>query len=198
MRGMTRDYAGHHGGGRTRNSPRSGAKGRRRPDGRAGSNSRAAPGFSAPSFSAGVILGAAIVLLASYAPSAFDETVGAIRQQVEPPAEEITFEFPDMLEQDTVIADPSVYPSEFPGEDPDAVPRSYIIQAASLRGSGAAAALSAELRTAGLTASWERVDLSSGTWYRVMVGPFDNQVEANRALTLLRKRNLGARLIRLS
>jgi cell division septation protein DedD len=145
-----------------------------------------------------VIFGAALVLLASYAPSVFDQTVGTIRQQVAPPAAEITFDFPDMLEQDTVIADPSAYPAEFPDEDPEAQPKTYVIQAASLRASGAAAALSAELRTAGLSATWERVDIDSGTWYRVMVGPFDNQVEANRALTLLRKRNLGARLIRLS
>lgn len=185
-----------------RRSPARGTPARQRPASRSGAGNRrgasGGTGFSAPSFSAGVIFGAALVLLASYAPTAFDGTVSAVRREMSPPTEEITFDFPDMLEKDTVVADPSAYPTEFPEDNPQAPHRTYMIQAASLRASGAAAALSAELRTAGLTASWERVDLSTGTWYRVMVGPFDSQVEANRALTLLRKRNLGAQLIKLS
>ena len=191
---MTKDYA------RRGSTPRSGASSRpaRKTKGRKKSSNSAAGSFNAPSFSAGIILGAALVLLASFAPAIVDDSVDAIREQVEPPPGEIEFEFADMLETDTVVADPSVYPAEFPEEDPNATPTEYIIQAASLRKLQAAADLSRQLSAVGLIATWERVDLNTGTWYRVLVGPYDSQVEANRALTQLRKRNLGARLIKLS
>jgi cell division septation protein DedD len=155
-------------------------------------------GFNAPSFSAGVIFGAALVLLLSYAPQALEETVVAVREQVSEPTEKIDFEFPDMLENDTVRADLSAYPATFPDEDPNAIPSEYMIQAASLKAYEAASSLSTELRGLGLSASFERVDLEDATWYRIMVGPFPTRVEADRAMTLLRKRNLGPRLIKLS
>jgi len=195
---MTRDYA--H---RSRNPPRKKATKAKKAtkttrQKRAQPRKAENPGaFNAPSFSAGAIFGAALVLLASYAPTVFNETEKAVRQQVEVPTEKIVFEFAQMLEDDVVVADTSVYPAEFPEEDPNAPPVEYVIQAASLRASDAAAALSSDLTAEGLTASYERVDLSNGTWYRVMVGPFMTRVEANRALTRLRKKNLGARLIKL-
>jgi len=153
--------------------------------------------WSAPSFSAGVIFGAALVLLVSYAPGVFEDTVVAVRQQVEAPAEEIVFDFPEMLQNDTVTTDPSAYPAQFPEEDPNAPPTEYMIQAASLRAYAAAAALKEDLIGVGLAASFERVDVNKVTWYRIMVGPFASRQEANRAMTVLRRRNLGPRLIKL-
>ena len=183
MRAMTKDYA-------RRSGSRVPTPARRR--------LKRGTTFNAPSFSAGVIFGAALVLLASYAPTVLEETVVKVREQVAEPPAEIDFEFPDMLENGTVDADPSAYPADFPGEDPDALPTEYVIQAASLRTQDAASSLSSELIGLGLISHFERVDVDNVTWYRIMVGPFPSQVEANRAMTLLRKRNLGPRLIKLS
>ncbi|MGD8832063.1 MAG: SPOR domain-containing protein [Pseudomonadales bacterium] len=181
---MTRDYA------KKPAAARRPAK-RRAPQARRPSDRR--PVWSAPSFSAGAIFGAACVLLASYAPSAFQDTVVAVREPVTQP-EQIDFEFDQILANDTVEADPSAYPAEFPGEDPDAPPPEYVIQAISVRSSETAATLTAELRRMGMNSTFERADLSSGTWYRVMVGPFNTRVEATRAMTELRKRNMTPRL----
>ena len=65
----------------------------------------------------------------------------------------------------------------------------------SLKEAERASNLTSELQAAGMTARWDRVELQNGTWFRVMVGPIEGTVEANRALTQLRQRNLGARLI---
>jgi cell division protein FtsN len=145
-----------------------------------------------------VISGAALVLLASYAPQVFDETVVAIREEVAEPAPEIDFVFPDILANDTVTIDPEAYPASFPEEDEDATPTEFLIQAASLKNPAAASDLSARLAELGLKARYERVNVNSEIWYRVMVGPFRTRVEADRAMTELRKRDLGPRLIRLS
>lgn len=188
---MTRDYAPRQRRGASRARPQSRkAAPRRRP-----AAQRTA--FNAPSFSAGVLFGAALVLLVSYAPDVLDETVVTIREEVSEPPAEIDFEFPEMLANDTVSADPDAYPATFPDEDPSATPSEYLIQAASLKSSSAASHLSQELVGLGLHARYERVDVNSQIWYRVLVGPFQSRLEADRAMTTLRKRNLGPRLIRL-
>jgi cell division protein FtsN len=143
-----------------------------------------------------VVFGAALILLASYAPGVFKETVVAVRQQVTEPAEAIEFNFPDMLANDSVTVDPSAYDGQFTDEDPDAPVTEFMIQVASLKSYGAASNLAAELDSSGLSARFERVVLDQVTWYRVMVGPFPGRQEANRAMTALRKRNMGPRLIK--
>jgi cell division protein FtsN len=191
MRAMTRDYAR-----RTPRRPAEPARRQRSVTSRKPQKTRSAgTSFSAPSFSAGIILGAVLMLLLNLAPRAFEASVGVIKKEVETPAPEIVFEFPDLLEQDTVVADTSPYPAEFPSEDPAVSPKLYMIQAASLKEAERASRLTSELQAAGLSARWDRVDLQSGTWFRVMVGPIEGTVEANRALTQLRQRNLGAHLI---
>ena len=191
MRRMTRDYA--------RRTPKAPARRQRtRPSsGKRRSKPASSHSFSAPSFSAGVILGAVLMLLASLAPRAFEEAESVVRQGMAAPAGEIEieFDFPELLEEDTVEVDPNAYPVEFPEEDPAAGPRVYMIQAASLKEASRASTLTAELEAAGLAARWDRVDLPSGVWFRVMVGPIEGTVEATRALTELRRRNLGAHLI---
>lgn len=205
---MTRDYARRSSttasrkkttGRKTSNRSRPKA----RPDKARRSQPRASKGpsthstiWSAPSFSAGVVFGAALVLLASYAPDAFEDTVVAVREQVMDPAEEIQFVFPDMLENDSVEPDPDAYDGEFADDDPDAVPVQFMIQAASLKSFNAASNLAAELNNTGLNARFERVDLDQVIWYRIMVGPFPGRLEANRAMTSLRRRNLGPTLIK--
>lgn len=190
---MTRDYARQSS---TRGRP---AKRRERPAvrqtraaGRASPVNRR-PVWSAPSFSAGVLFGAALVLVAFYARTAFEDTVIAVREPVTEP-DRIDFEFEQILTQGTVAVDPDAYTADFPEEDPNAPPPEYEIQAISVRSSETAAALAAELKGMGMRSRFERADLSSGTWYRVMVGPFTSRVEANRAMTELRKRNMTPRM----
>lgn len=151
------------------------------------------PVWSAPSFSAGVLFGAALVLVAIYAGSAFEDTVIAVREPVTEP-DQIDFEFEQILTEGTVEVDPDAYQADFPEEDPNAPPPEYEIQAISVRSSETAAALAAELKGMGLRSRFERADLSTGTWYRVMVGPFTSRVEANRAMTELRKRKMTPRM----
>lgn len=186
---MTRDYA-------SRTTPRSRprktptARGIRRSQSRV---SRSA--FSAPSFSAGVVFGAGLVLLAAYAPAIFEETRTAVRGEEKPVKPEITFDFPDVLRDSKVLTDPEAYKSGTP-EQHDSGPQLYLLQAASLRADSDAEALRARLTLQGLPASSDKVVLSSGTWYRVTVGPFTSQVEANRAMTRLREMNLSALMLK--
>ncbi len=152
--------------------------------------------WSASSFSAGAIFGATLVLLASYAPTVFRETVVPAQAPASPPPP-VQFDFEEILTTGTVTADTSAYPARFPEEDPNATPPEYLIQAISVRSSRAAARLAEELNGAGLPSRWERADLASGTWYRVLVGPFHSRREANRAMVKLRERNMTPRLSKL-
>lgn len=189
---MNRDYA-------RKSSPRGRPATRRsrpatqkpRPERASPVSSRAT--WSAPSFSAGVLFGAALVLVAIYAGSAFEETVISAREPVTQP-DQIDFEFEQILTESTVEPDPDAYQADFPEEDPNAPPPQYEIQAISVRSAEVAAELTGELQGIGLNSRFERADLSSGTWYRVMVGPFGSRVEADRAMTELRKRDMTPRL----
>ncbi len=181
---MTRNYASRSTHPR---KPRPGTGGRKRPA--RGSESPERGIWSAPSFSAGVIFGAALVLLASYAPTVFEDTVASARGPVTEP-ENIVFEFEDILENGTVEVDPNAYQAEFPGEDPDQPLPEYQVQAISVKSAADATKITRELIALGLPARSERVDLSSGPWYRVMVGPYHSKREAERVINRLEERNM--------
>ena len=74
--------------------------------------------------------------------------------------------------------------------------QTYRIQAASLSEKGKADRLRAELLLAGLEATTKRSNVNGENWYRVVIGPFDRKVEADRAMTKLRKKNLAAILLK--
>ena len=184
MAPMSRDYASRS----TRTAkprPRSGA--RKRPAKATAGTDRGI--WSAPSFSAGVIFGAALVLLLSYAPTAFENTVAAARGPISEP-ENITFEFEDILENGTVEVDPNTYEASFPGENPDEPAPEYQIQAISVKSASEATGLTRQLISMGLPARSERVDLSSGPWYRVMVGPYESKRKAERVINQLEELNM--------
>ncbi len=182
---MTRDYASRSAGRRNQGARKKPS--RATGSGRGNGDKRSI--WSAPSFSAGAIFGAALVLLAGYAPDAFEDSVVAVREPVTEP-ERIEFDFEEILENDSVRIDPNAYEAEFPGEDPNAPQPVYEIQAISVRSAQTAQDLSTELIGMGLNARYERVDLSSGTWYRVMVGPYNSRREADRVMNRLRDRNM--------
>ncbi len=206
MRAMPRDYARSSRKASTRTSARRKAPGKRPATPRkSAAKARQADArgiWSAPSFSAGVIFGAVLVLLASYAPVAFEETVEAVRDPAVEPDQLIfnyddDYQYEDLLEQGEVATNPGAYPAEFPDEDPNGPQPRYEIQATSLRSEGKARSVSADLVAMGLNARYERVELSSGTWYRVTVGPFSSRREADRVMNRLREKNLSPRLDKL-
>ena len=67
-----------------------------------------------------------------------------------------------------------------------------MLQAASFRSREDAERLRAALLLMDLPAATEAKSLSSGHWYRVTVGPFDSPVQAQRALTRLREKDIAA------
>ncbi|MEM8766527.1 MAG: SPOR domain-containing protein [Pseudomonadota bacterium] len=212
MRAMPRDYARSSRKSTSRSSSRRSAPAKQSPARQRKPKPRKSSGkgrqadvrgiWSAPSFSAGVIFGAVLVLLASYAPVAFEETVEAVRDPVVEP-DQVTFEYDDnyeyedLLEEREVVTNPGAYPAEFPDEDPNGPQPRYEIQATSLRSEGKARSVSRELVAMGLNARYERVELGTGVWYRVTVGPFSSRREADRVMNRLREKNLTPRLDKL-
>ena len=68
------------------------------------------------------------------------------------------------------------------------------MQAASFPRREDADKLRAKLMMLNLPARTEQVEIASDIWFRVMVGPFESQIKAQRALTRLRENNLSALL----
>jgi hypothetical protein len=184
---MTRDYASRSS---SKPASRRGSNTRRAPKKRApASQTRVRSIWSAPSFSAGAIFGAALVLLLSYAPAVFEDTMTAARGQVTEP-ETIQFEFPELLENGTVEVEPNAYEAHFPGEDPNEQATEYQIQAISVKTADDATRITRELIAMGLPARSERVELTSGPWYRIMVGPYNSKREAERVINRLQEKNM--------
>jgi hypothetical protein len=149
--------------------------------------------FHAPSFSAGVVMGAVVVLSAAYLPEFMGSGPSAAEPQTAAAAEappRLTFEFDDLLRNSRVIADPEPYRSE--PQAPPGQAQEIMLQAASFRSREDAERLRAALLLMDLPAATEARTLSSGHWYRVTVGPFDTPVQAQRALTQLREKDIAA------
>lgn len=172
--------------------------------------------FHAPSFSAGVIMGAVVVLGFGYLPELMSaDAPQAATGGAAPAAEakpQLTFEFDDLLRNSQVIADPEPYRSDPPpaatpapaGTPNDAATATagtasaptpsaeYLLQAASFRSRNDAERLRAALLLMDLPAATHAISLDSGVWYRVTVGPFDTETTAQRALTRLRENDIAA------
>ncbi len=148
--------------------------------------------FHAPSFSFGALLGAAIIIVAAYAPEFLASKTPAPHQdQVaveETPS--VEFEFPQLLKQSVVKADPIPYAVEQPSQQSQ--PASYSMQAASFLVASDANQLRAKLLLQDLPATVNSSLVEGRTWYRVLVGPFEQKVQAERVMTQLRNQNLSA------
>jgi len=147
--------------------------------------------FSAPSFSAGLILGAALVLVLPYLMSLLEETPGSTTTQPVQEQLDIVFDFEDRLQRSEVAVDTSAYPVEFESDDPAAATSTYLLQAASFHSFAEAANLQAKLSRQQLPAMVSRVTVGEKPWYRVTVGPFHRKKDAERAMTQLRENNLS-------
>ena len=155
------------------------------------------PRFHGPSFSFGALLGAAVVLAGLYAPEILqsnqvEQTADAPTQTSNNDRKPVTFEFPDLLVNSEVEAQPDAYP--IPAQTTHQQSQ-FLIQAASFRSSGDADKLRAELILLNLPTYIEASDVNQNTWHRVYVGPFERKIEAERALTQLRQQRLAALLL---
>ena len=150
--------------------------------------------FHGPSFSFGTLLGASIILLGLYAPDILQRDISAPAnpQEAQARTPTVNFEFPDLLENTEVQAQPDHYPIPEQVRNPVS---EFLIQAASFRTVNEADQLRAELLLINLPAYVESSNVRDSTWHRVYVGPFNERVEAERALTQLRERRLAALLL---
>jgi cell division protein FtsN len=180
---MPKDYAG-------RGRAPTKAKRKRKPAKRVSPKQRVI--FHGPSFAVGALVGAAIVILTAYGPELFE--VPQVTQNTtatdERAAPALEFDFPDLLKNSQVVADPEPY--AVPEELQSTANRSYRIQAASFRNHTDAEQLRARLLLENLPAQTSTSDVSGQVWHRVVVGPFPRRVEAERAMTRLREQGLTA------
>ncbi len=160
--------------------------------------------FHGPSFSGGVVLGAIIVIGTAYLP----EFLPALLQRSEaltsnPPTvapetakaaaaerPKMRFEFDEILRQDEVPAAPEHYYDAEQQIDATSN-KEILLQAASFRTQAEANELRAALLLMDLPADTSPVTLGNGRWIRVTVGPFQNPVQAQRAMTALRKKSIA-------
>ncbi len=192
---MPRDYA-NRAAGRGTSPKRSAAAGRRASSRAPRKSSRSKPqapatvAFSAPSFAAGVLVGGAMVLSLPYLSEFLEAPAETARPASAVEQPQVTFIFDDLLSSSVVTTDPDAYPVEF--EDPSAeAPSTFLLQAASFESFAEAADLQARLADQDLPAAVSRVTVNDRPWYRVTVGPFSRQIEAQRAMTRLRENNLA-------
>jgi cell division protein FtsN len=182
-RSMPKDFAG-----RGRKNTKKSVK--RKPAKRVNPNHRVL--FHGPSFCAGALVGAAIVILAAYGPEFFqvDSVVDTPTSEARTAEPRLEFEFPDLLKKTEVKPDPEPYavPQTAPGD----VPTSYSIQAASFRDKADAERLRGSLLLEDLPAKTTSIKVGGQLWYRVIVGPYAKGVEADRAINRLRELNLSA------
>ena len=165
---------------------------------------RKQPSWHTPSFMAGILFAAIGFTLVTQAPDYFSEgianlpTPSAVLGGDE--SEQLDFTFPDLLEGSEVPAhpekygppqsvDPELSEESAPGADAQ---QPIYIQAASFRDLADAESLRAQLILQGLAAATARVDLNSGAWYRVTVGPIDSATEARNIMNSLREQKLEA------
>ncbi len=99
----------------------------------------------------------------------------------------VQFDFPDLLKNMEVKADPEPY--AVPEREDNGIASTYSVQAASFRDRDDAEKLRASLLLQGLPAKTSYSEVDGRRWYRVAVGPSINRVHADRAITRLREQN---------
>jgi len=184
---MTRDYAARSRGSSPRKPQR--RKAAPRKSRRAGTSSGVQ--FNAPSFAAGLILGAALIALVPKALEELEQSPANVEERIPVPTPEVIFDFDDLLAHSEVSADTSAYPVEFEKPGEAGAGGAYRLQAASFHSLAEAVDLRDRLVRQNLPSTVNRVMVGDKPWYRVTVGPFDRQIEAERAITRLRENNLS-------
>lgn len=134
-------------------------------------------------FVAGFFCGAFIAILAGLWLLSPDSSPG--EASIEKPSAEPKAKTDDMQWDFYEIFPKSVVPiaEQYDGTtDPQAADnRQWVLQAGSFKNPNDADERRAELLLMGLSASTASVDMQGTTWHRVIVGPFDTDLEKNRA-----------------
>ncbi|MCR9278141.1 MAG: SPOR domain-containing protein [Pseudomonadaceae bacterium] len=176
-----------------RNNSRSKNKGGNR---RSGNKRNAArqPLIHGPSVLLGLALGAIGVLAVLYGPALL-QTERASEQQVASEGQpvDVTFEFPDIL-RDASVGDGDKTGDNADGSlDPSVAEalKYYELQAGAFRDKKDADRLRARLLLLDLPVRSNSAMLDNGEWHRVILGPFEKRIDAQRALTGLREQNIA-------
>lgn len=148
--------------------------------------------FHGPSFATGALVGAAIVILTAYGPELLQlpEARAPQNEAGQTQRQPLEFTFPDALRNSEVKADPEPY--AIPEAQRQSLEQVFSIQAASFRSKTDADQLRARLLLENLPAHTSASRVNGQTWYRVVVGPINGRVEADRAMTRLREQGLSA------
>ena len=152
-------------------------------------------GLHGPSFSAGTLLGAAIVIGMAYLPGYFKEnssTLADIENSVNAPEPKIQITFPRLLKESQVKADTSKYQINSGEQNLQKASQDFLYQTASFRNSLDAEKMRADLLLNNLQASIKIKTLNKVEWHRVVVGPFDNRSRAEQTRLKLIELNIPA------
>lgn len=182
---MTRDYASSGRASAGRRKDKSGSK-RKKPAQRR----RSAPPplfVHGPSVSLGVLLGAAGLALILWLPEWLARPVLSTGEPANQPSTQIDFDYRDILQDAEVETTEPTGPNATASAPAITTVR---LQAGAFRNSADADRLRASLLLLDLPVTSVVASLSDGDWHRVMVGPFDARIDAQRAMTRLREQNL--------
>ncbi len=169
--------------------------------------STSAGGFSFASFVAGIVTGVAVFLVGAYGPEMFGErgsrplsqpqdtkdakdtaaeqTSGQTKQAVE-------YVFHELLGEDKVAPDISAYESGLPAQQGATGENQYLLQSGSFLILPDAERRRGELLLMDLPANVVQARIENKTWYRVLVGPFNNRDGAQQVVTRLREKGIAA------
>ena len=157
--------------------------------------------FSASSFAAGLIVGAAVSMTSVYllVPGSSDSTsTGADGVSTEDGGDQEgapRYEFFDSLPAAEVSADTEPYKTLTPGGY--VKPTEYLVQAGSFQTQDDANRLRARLMLTGMNADI-RIDTRDNedeVWHRVVVGPFNSKQDAEQTMASLRQRDVSPILL---
>lgn len=172
---------------------------RRKTHGRAPGRRKESGSASLGSFIAGVAVGGATVLLVVYLTGADSEPVEVVVEPASsehPPEPEIDISFFQVLPGQEVKTGVEGDGSVGPAPTADLGPQEYIVQAASFPRLAEADVLRAQLLLEGMeVAIASTPQEGGGLRHRVLVGPFDNQADAQETRSALREREIQATIL---
>ena len=153
------------------------------------------PVFHGPSFSAGTIIGAIIVITMAYAPELLVNNaakLSEVDEGIEETGQIVEITFPQLLRESEVTTDTSTYKVAAIRKNTQPDPSTVRYQAASFRNPEDAKKLRAQLLLNNLDANINVKRLNQIDWHRVVVGPFKDPGSAKKAKSKLNELNIPA------
>ena len=152
-------------------------------------------GFSIASFAAGLVVGAAVAVVAVYVVGGDADGPSDAPAEPRGAVDVPEFQFWDRLPNAWVAPDTAPY-EQGGAARPAPRPRTeFLLQAGAFHREEAAEQRRAELLLAGMRASVSTVGVDDGVLYRVVVGPYQSRSETHAATRQLRDRNIAPVLL---